>query len=149
MKRIALWSAVGAALVYFFDPQAGARRRHGARDRVTAFFRRRARAASHAARHAKADAYGAGQKLRHREEVPKDYDDATLAHKVESEIFRDIETPKGSVSVNAEGGVIQLRGEVNRAELIDELVERTRRVQGVRGVENLLHLPGTPAPMHQ
>ena len=149
MRRIALWSAFGAALAYFFNPQNGARRRHVARDRVLAFFRSRARGASRTARRAKADAYGVEQKLRHREEVPKDYDDATLAHKVESEIFRDSDAPKGSVSVNAEGGVIQLRGEIDRPELIEELVEKTRRVQGVRGVENLLHLPGTPAPMHQ
>ena len=29
------------------------------------------------------------------------------------------------------------------------LVERTRKAQGVRDVESLLHLPGTPAPMHE
>jgi hypothetical protein len=33
--------------------------------------------------------------------------------------------------------------------MITELVERTRSIQGVREVENLLHLPGTPAQMHE
>jgi hypothetical protein len=33
--------------------------------------------------------------------------------------------------------------------LISELEERVRKVQGVQGVENLLHVPGTPAPTHQ
>ena len=33
--------------------------------------------------------------------------------------------------------------------MLNELVEKTRDVEGVRDVENLLHLPGSPAPMHQ
>jgi osmotically-inducible protein OsmY len=76
-------------------------------------------------------------------------DDVTLTHKVESELFRDEHEAKASVSVNAANGVVQLRGEVGRPELIDELVQRARSVEGVRNVENLLHLPGQEAPMHQ
>ena len=76
-------------------------------------------------------------------------DDVTLAHKVETEIFRDRDAPKGTVDVNAQGGVVQLRGEVERSDLIEELVEKTRSVEGVKDVENLLHAPGEPAPMHQ
>ena len=40
-------------------------------------------------------------------------------------------------------------GEAPTPELITELVEKARAVQGVRDVESLLHLPGTPAPMHE
>ena len=76
-------------------------------------------------------------------------DDPTLKAKVESEIFRDADAPKDRVSVNSQYGVIQLRGEIESQELIDELVERARAVQGVREVENLLHVPGEPAPMHE
>jgi hypothetical protein len=38
---------------------------------------------------------------------------------------------------------------VPRPELIDDLVKQTHKVQGVREVENLLHVPGTKAPMHE
>ena len=76
-------------------------------------------------------------------------DDVTLARKVETEIFREPDAPKGSVDVNVQEGVVQLRGEVERQQLMDELVGRAREVQGVQDVENLLHLPGDPAPMHQ
>ena len=76
-------------------------------------------------------------------------DDVTLARQVESELFREESAPKGQISVNAANGVVQLRGEVEQPELIDELVQRARSVQGVREVENLLHLPGQEAPMHQ
>jgi osmotically-inducible protein OsmY len=76
-------------------------------------------------------------------------DDVTLAQQVESELFREKSAPKGQISVNAANGVVQLRGEVQQPELIDELVQRAQSVQGVRDVENLLHLPGQVAPMHQ
>ena len=76
-------------------------------------------------------------------------DDVTLARQVESELFREDKTPKGQISVNAANGVVQLRGEVEQPELIDELVQRAHSVRGVREVESLLHLPGEAAPMHQ
>lgn len=80
---------------------------------------------------------------------PPAYDDQTLKAKVESELFREERALKGVVNVNVQQGVTQLRGEVESPELIEELVGRTHKVRGVGEVENLLHLPGTPAPMHQ
>jgi osmotically-inducible protein OsmY len=79
---------------------------------------------------------------------PKQYDDATLKDKVESELFRDEQEVKGSISVNAQQGVVQLRGELPSQDLIDALVDRTQQIHGVREVESLLHLTGTEAPMH-
>ena len=79
---------------------------------------------------------------------PKQYDDATLKDKVESELFQDEHEVKGSISVNAQQGVVQLRGELPSQDLIDALVARTRQIHGVKDVESLLHLPGTEAPMH-
>lgn len=79
---------------------------------------------------------------------PKSYDDSTLKAKVESELFRDEHEVKGAVNVNAQAGVVQLRGELPSRDLIDALVERTRKIHGVKDVENLLHTTGTPAPMH-
>lgn len=75
--------------------------------------------------------------------------DPALARKVESEIFRDSEVPKGDISVNAEHGVIYLRGQVSDTEAVDQLVARARAVDGVRGVENLTHLPTETAPTKQ
>jgi osmotically-inducible protein OsmY len=78
----------------------------------------------------------------------KEYDDATLKDKVESELFRAEHEVKGAININAQQGVVQLRGEVPSQGLIDALVERTEKIQGVREVESLLHTPGTEAPMH-
>ena len=46
-------------------------------------------------------------------------------------------------------GVVQLRGEVSSPDMIRDLETKTRKVTGVRDVENLLHVHGQPAPMHQ
>jgi hypothetical protein len=74
------------------------------------------------------------------------YDDAELVHHVESVIFRDESLPKGEVSINAEQGKIFLRGQVDSPESIVRIERAVREVEGVDGVENLLHVPGTPAP---
>ena len=75
-----------------------------------------------------------------------DLDDQTLKAKVESEVFRDTEAPKGDVNVNVERGVVYLRGQLEDQSLIQELEQRVRTVHGVNGVENLLRTPGTEAP---
>jgi osmotically-inducible protein OsmY len=145
----ALAAAAGAALAYFLDPTSGRRRRATARQRVPGFFRHRSREAARLSRAVSAEAYGLKQKATHLREQPKgELDDATIAHKVETEIFRPADVPKGRINVNVQNGVVQLRGEVPESSMIDDLVEKARSIQGVREVENLLHLPGTPAPTH-
>jgi len=72
--------------------------------------------------------------------------DQTLKDKVESEIFRAPDAPKGHVDVNAEDGVVTLRGELSSSERIEELEQATREVEGVRDVRSLLHLPDQSPP---
>ena len=131
--------ALGAALSYFFDPENGRRRRKLAADRLASLTRR------HSKRLVKStvsQAHALKQRSTHLSEEPKPQpDDVTLARKVETEIFRDTEVPKGKINVNAENGKVVLRGEVDSPELIEDLVEKTRKVQGVQEVESLLHTP--------
>ncbi len=150
MKVLALAAAFGAAVMFFFDPASGRRRRALLRDRSVRTARRRALSVARSGRAVSAEVYGVAKKATHLREEPKgDLDDNTLRAKVETELFRDPDVPKGHINVNAQNGVIQLRGEVERPEMIRELVEKARKVQGVQDVENLLHLPKTAAPMHQ
>jgi osmotically-inducible protein OsmY len=147
MTRKLRLAAFGAALAYFFDPDNGKRRRKVAADRIAGLFRRHGR---RLARGAASGAYGLKQRATHRREEPKPQpDDVTLARKVETEIFRDADVPKGKINVNAENGKIVLRGEADSSEMIDDLVNKARGVQGVQDVENLLHIPGDPARTHE
>ena len=124
MRKLLGLIGLGAALTYFFNPLEGQRRRAKVAGRIKALLARAV-------------------------EGPKPQpDDVTLAHMVESELFRDEQVPKGQINVNAENGKIYLRGEVGEQELIRDLENRARSVQGVEDVENLLHLPGAEAPMH-
>jgi hypothetical protein len=142
-KALAAAGAV-VALTYFFDPQMGRTRRAKARDRAAAMIRRVARRVGRSSRLARGKGYGAWMRLAHREAAFKDLDDTTLVHKVESEVLG----ARGgeSITINAEDGVIVLRGEVESAERMAELARDVLRVPGVVGVESMLHLPGEPAP---
>src|SRR3954464_4661760 len=79
----------------------------------------------------------------HRHE---EMDDQTLADRVRSEIFRAHDAPKGDVSVDVQAGVAYLRGEVADHEWIERFGKQARKVEGITGVKNLLHAPGTPTP---
>jgi osmotically-inducible protein OsmY len=125
MRKLLGLIGLGAALTYFFNPMEGQRRRAKVAGRIRALLAR-------------------------AEEGPKPLpDDVTLANMVESELFRDEQVPKGQINVNAENGKVYLRGEVGQQEMIRDLEERARSIHGVQEVENLLHLPGAEAPMHQ
>ena len=138
------FAALGAALAYFFDPENGKRRRRVTMDKIAGLARRHGRRLG---RGVASEAYGLKQKARHLKEEPKPQpDDVTLARKVETEIFRGPEVPKGKINVNAENGVVFLRGEADTPEMIEDLAKKAREVQGVRDVENLLHVPGALPP---
>ena len=140
----ALGAATGAAAAHFLDPDSGRKRRNQTRQQATS-------KASSAASAVSAQAHGAAGTLKgvahavtpHRSE---EMDDATLADRVRSEIFRDADAPKGAVSVDVQGGVAYLRGEIADQAWIDRLGTAARKIQGIPGVKNLLHVPGTPAP---
>jgi hypothetical protein len=139
--------AFGALLEYFLDPRSGRRRRHTARDRAVSRLRRTERRTLRRARKAESHAVGVIRRTASGRRRPVEpIDDVTLAHKVESELFRRARVPKGQIGINAEDGVVFLRGVVERSEDITRVAAAAQQLTGVRGVENLLHLPGTPAP---
>ena len=143
MPLLALAGAIGAAIAYFFDPDNGRKRRKILGNKTARYFRQ----AGQQARGAGTQARGLKEKAtRLKEQEKPQPDDVTLARKVETEIFRDADVPKGEINVNAEDGVVYLRGEVEQPDMITELEAKARNVQGVLGVENLLHAPGQEAP---
>jgi osmotically-inducible protein OsmY len=147
LLRLLRYVGLGALVAYFFDPDSGNRRRALARERIPSLFRRSTQRAERTAKGVSSEAKAVKAKVAHRKEAVKPQpDDATLARKVETEIFRGAEVPKGQINVNAEDGKVVLRGEVEKPTMIKDLEKQTRKVQGVRDVENLLHVKGTPAP---
>jgi osmotically-inducible protein OsmY len=136
----------GAALAYFMDPQNGRRRRHVTRDRALSLAKHGSRRGRKLLHHVSSDARGYVERIRHSGDSTEELDDATLVDKVESIVFRDRDVPKGQININAEKGVVFLRGQVEEPELVRSLEDRVRKVGGVRDVQNLLHTPGEQRP---
>jgi osmotically-inducible protein OsmY len=72
----------------------------------------------------------------------REYDDVTLARKVESEVFRETGAPKDTVSVNVANGVVELRGTVPEQGDALALASAAEKVDGVKAVNNLLTTAG-------
>jgi len=145
MFQFLLAALAGAAAMFFLDPYRGKRRRALARDRTAGTLRRAQEVSERTQRRVVSDTYGMSQRLSHPaegQEPPPN--DAVLAQKVMTELFRDQRIPKGSINVNAENGIVQLRGQVEHPDQIEDIRARVRRIPGVADVEVLLHLPGTP-----
>lgn len=142
----AIGALAGGALMagawFFFDRQQGARRRHVARDRAAAMARARKREAARKARYAEGVAQGmayrASQAATSSDADLPQPDDVTLARKVETEIFRPADAPKGQVDVNVDHGVVFLRGTLDDADRAEDLVAAAGKVSGVREVKNLI-----------
>jgi len=143
------WIAVGAAGMYFLDPERGAKRRNMARDRFMSTARDVQHEAEQRAKYAASTAEGMAKKVQHElgtagSTATAVLDDYTLTQKVESELFRDPSIDKGKININVENGVVVLRGEVQRPEEINSIEAQVRRISGVNSVDNKLHLPNTP-----
>lgn len=148
LSKLGLGGALGFVTAFFLDKDNGKRRRKLLADRTLAAFRRSGRRSGRLLHRLGADAQGMKARVTYRE-GEKSYDDNTLKARIESEIFRGADSPKGAVSVNVQMGVVQLRGEVKTHDEIKQLVAQVEAIPGVASVENLLHPANTPAPMHQ
>ena len=148
LMTFAAGAGIGAAAAYFLDNESGNRRRRVAADKAGRFKREGAGSVTGAAQsvgqHAKTVAAKAQHTATGGDSAPED--DNTLKAKVESEIFRDADAPKGSVDISVANGIVELRGQVSDASQSEALELKTRMVSGVRDVRNLLHLPGETPP---
>jgi uncharacterized membrane protein len=128
---------IGAALMYFLDPNRGARRRSMARDKIVHAFRKTTDGVDTAGRDLRNRARGIAAEARGRFE-DGDADDAVLVARVRAEMGRVVSHP-GAITATADDGVVTLSGAV-LAEEASELVSRTRAVRGVRDVVDRLEL---------
>jgi hypothetical protein len=135
-------AGAGAVLAYFLDPDRGRGRRAQSADRLAGLSRRTLGRLGRGVRHVQATATGLGSRLAHRRWTAAEQpDDATLAHKVESQLFRDPSVPKGRMNINAENGTVVLRGVADSRDQIERIILATMAIEGVRGVQSLLRTP--------
>jgi hypothetical protein len=139
-------AAAGAVAVYFFDPERGRARRAQFIDWSGARLRQGWRALDQIRAQTTSNAATFPQKMVSLRSGPRPADDLTLRDRVESEVFRNADVPKGQINIDVESAVVTIRGQVDNAFQIASVEKAILKVPGVAGVENLLHVDGTPAP---
>lgn len=136
---------IGGVLAFLFDPERGKGRRALLVDWTSARLRRGVKSAGKFGQYAGKTVSGRMVSLQSAKARPT-ADDETLRDRVESEVFRDPEVPKGQINFDVNAGIVTIRGAVDNAFRIATIEKAVFNVPGVAGVENLLHVSGTPAP---
>lgn len=145
---------VGAALMYFFDPDRGRRRRALVRDKVEAAGNKATGYAEKMGRDIRNRAYGMAAETKsilRGEEVTDD----VLVDRVRAKLGR-YPVHIGALGVHANNGTVTLSGPILAAE-VPTVLRATKFVRGVRAVDNQLSvhteaasepsLPGEPQPL--
>src|SRR3954451_25265568 len=114
MTTFVAGAGFGAAAAYFFDQQSGNRRRKVAADKASRFTREGAGTVQGAGQSAGAQAKGVAAKAQHKasggDSAP--VENNTLKSKVETEVFRASDAPKGCAQITAVEGIVEGRGPV-------------------------------------
>lgn len=141
-----LGALLGALTAYLLDPDKGSERRSRLREALNGRLGHVRDRIEQRRRWSIDMLEGRLDQVRQPGETGAALNDASLAAKVETELFADQSISKGKINVNVEEGVVVLRGEVDTAKQRTDLVRRARRIPGVADVTSLLHLPGEAAP---
>ena len=135
----------GAVAVYFLDPQRGRARRAQFVDWSGARLRRARGALEQLKMRTGSSAAPFPQRMVSLRSGSRPDDDMTLRDRVEGEVFRNPDFPRGQINIDVSSGVVRIRGQVDNAFQIANVEKAVLKVPGVSGVENLLHVDGTPA----
>jgi uncharacterized membrane protein len=137
---------IGAALMYFFDPRRGARRRAMLKDKLTRVAHLAGDSAGIGGRDLANRARGLAAEVVSRVSAPPTADE-TIADRVHSALGRFVSHP-GAIRVTVEEGRVTLDGDVLESEA-PEVVARVPEIRGVRDVLNRLRVhqsaEGVPA----
>ena len=136
--KIAVAFAAGAAVMYYFDPIAGRRRRALARDKRHAAMHDLEDYAETRAKHAADRMRGAVARTRGAmsNEV---VDDDRLHERIRAKLGRMVGRP-GQIEVQVRDGHVALSGQAQAYE-IDELVATVSAMRGVVDVDNRISVP--------
>lgn len=136
-------AGAGCVAVYFLDPEHGRARRAEVARRLGGLGLQANRLAQRTTVLATDRAAAVRARVLSRTGAAE-ADDLTILDRVESEVFRDPAIPKGDINVMVVEGKAVLRGQVDESQ-IGAIEAAVRKVVGVKDVENLLHVAGTPA----
>lgn len=148
IRTIALAGLAGAAVAYLFDPISGDARRTRLRARIMTVARR-GRIETVRAPLSEDVVPEPGAEISDTPEEPRkkaialgpgtsETDDEAIASRIRTEVFGRPDLQTGRIVIDVVRGVAFLRGEMKDGHAIEEIMDRTRSVPGVRGVHNLI-----------
>ena len=158
IRTIAVVGLAGAAVAYLFDPISGDARRTRLRARIMTVARR-GRTVETARAPLSEDAVSAPlpedvvpEPSAEPSDTPEEprkkaialgpgtsgSDDEAIASRIRTEVFGRPDLQTGRIVIDVVRGVAFLRGEMKDGHAIEEIMDRTRSVPGVRGVHNLI-----------
>jgi len=133
---------VGSVAEFLLDPARGRSRRSQVVQRARGLLRRLRRRTERQVSMATSQATGLFERSRHLTVEDREPTDEKLRDRVQSELFREPDIPKGDVNVNVENGAVVLRGHVDSDAMKSRLGIKARSIQGVDRVENLINVAG-------
>lgn len=150
IRTIAVASLAGAAVAYLFDPISGDARRTRLRARIRTVVRRgrtvetaRAPLPEDVVPEPSAEPSDTPEEPRKKKAIAlgpgtNGSDDEAIASRIRTEVFGRPDLQTGRIVIDVVRGVAFLRGEMKDGHAIEEIIDRTRSVPGVRGVHNLI-----------
>jgi osmotically-inducible protein OsmY len=134
-------AAIGAGMMYFFDPVVGNRRRALLSDQINHMLHKAFYVGDAKLRDVQNRAYGTFAETRSamRSDTPSD---KVLTDRVRSEIGRHVTHPR-AIEVEARNGTVFLCGPVLSSE-VDELLCAVQSVRGVQNVDDRLDVHDSP-----
>lgn len=140
IRHLVAGATLGSLLTYLFDPERGRSRRTQLTQRSAGMVRRIRRQAQRQLTSATSQAAGLKERVAHLEVEDRNPTEEKLKDRVQSELFRAPDIPKGDININVENGVVMLRGHVDSDAMRERLEVQARRIQGVERVENLIRV---------
>jgi osmotically-inducible protein OsmY len=131
---------VGSVVGFLFDPARGRSRRTQVVQRGGRLLRRVRRRTERQVSMATSRATGLFERSRHLTVEDREPTDEKLRDRVQSQLFREPDIPKGDVNVHVENGAVILRGHVDSDAMKSRLSIKARSIQGVDRVENLINV---------
>jgi osmotically-inducible protein OsmY len=129
------WMAVGATVAYFADPIGGRTRRTRVIDQLTSAAGDALDSVGRRTRHEMGRARGAVNGMMSTDEPRSDEE---LLMKVRSEAVGMVPASLDHIDVRVDDGIVYLLGESRDATSEHDLVDRLRRMTGVRDIRNEL-----------
>jgi hypothetical protein len=137
-------ASVGAAVMYFFDPVAGNRRRALLRDQLIHLFHKAGDRGDARLRDLRNRAYGAVAEIRGAmRDSHTSISDDVLVDRVRSQIGRHT-SHASALEVSAHDGVVRLRGPI-LADEVGCLLDAIGQIRGVADIEDQLEVHESPA----